>query len=559
MKKQILLLLMFILTASSYGQINNPSPFPRGIKTPYIIAVTKTTAQLNALGLGINDRVKAFDSTLDKWVAWDGDSWEEFGGGGGAVESVNGQTGVVVLDPDDLDDTSTTNKFATAAELALIGTALQPSNIDNTAYNATSWNGITTIAPSKDAVRDKFVSIDALLASSGNVSKVGTPVDNQIGVWTGDGTIEGDSKLTWDGATMSVTGATGSIGLLENGQIDIVSSSSSRSVSIQPSTLKIEMNNIGNLYTLQLPDNTVARTITFPDATGTVALTSDITSPTTIVGITGNKAEFDTAVTDGNFLYVGDVTTNATHTGEVTGATALTIASSVVDSDNIVNGTIDEVDLDASINASLDLADSALQASSNVNITGAWNFTITELQITAGANMNGSKLTGLDNGTSSSDAVNKSQLDEKISSDGTGRTSAEEITNIYYQTRANYITDGAPSAGVTVLIKDPLNAEGLVGGTTTIDFLNADGVAIPFQYLDNTTDDETAFTLTDMRVMDVVEIYLNQATEPSFTPTVTIKADTLDWTDDSLASTDVTLTVWRNGRGNYEGVYTKGH
>lgn len=46
---------------------------------------------------------------------------------------------------------------------------------------------------------------------------------------------------------------------------------------------------------------------------------------TTIVGITGTKAQFDTAVTDGNFLYVGDVTSNATHTGDVTGSTALTL------------------------------------------------------------------------------------------------------------------------------------------------------------------------------------------------------------------------------------------
>ena len=46
---------------------------------------------------------------------------------------------------------------------------------------------------------------------------------------------------------------------------------------------------------------------------------------TSIVGITGTKAQFDTAVTDGNFLYVGDVTSNATHTGDVTGSTALTI------------------------------------------------------------------------------------------------------------------------------------------------------------------------------------------------------------------------------------------
>lgn len=37
-------------------------------------------------------------------------------------------------------------------------------------------------------------------AGSGDVSKVGTPVDNQLGVWTGDGTIEGDSALTFDTA-----------------------------------------------------------------------------------------------------------------------------------------------------------------------------------------------------------------------------------------------------------------------------------------------------------------------------------------------------------------------
>lgn len=40
----------------------------------------------------------------------------------------------------------------------------------------------------------------------GDVTKVGTPVDNQIGVWTGDGTIEGDANLTWSGTVLSVTG-----------------------------------------------------------------------------------------------------------------------------------------------------------------------------------------------------------------------------------------------------------------------------------------------------------------------------------------------------------------
>ena len=42
-------------------------------------------------------------------------------------------------------------------------------------------------------------------AGSGDVSKVGTPVDNQIGVWTGDGTLEGDTALTFDTTTDTLT------------------------------------------------------------------------------------------------------------------------------------------------------------------------------------------------------------------------------------------------------------------------------------------------------------------------------------------------------------------
>lgn len=61
--------------------------------------------------------------------------------------------------------------------------------------------------------------------------------------------------------------------------------------------------------------------------------------------------------------------TNATHSGEVIGSTSLVIASSVVDSDNIVNSTIDETDLDTSINSSLDLADTALQTEVDGSVT----------------------------------------------------------------------------------------------------------------------------------------------------------------------------------------------
>jgi hypothetical protein len=39
----------------------------------------------------------------------------------------------------------------------------------------------------------------------GDVTKVGTPVDNQVGIWTGDGTIEGDTALTFDAGVLAST------------------------------------------------------------------------------------------------------------------------------------------------------------------------------------------------------------------------------------------------------------------------------------------------------------------------------------------------------------------
>ncbi len=49
----------------------------------------------------------------------------------------------------------------------------------------------------------------------GDVSKDGTPVNNELGVWTGDGTIEGDTLLEWDGSNLDITG-----GIVVSGNVD---------------------------------------------------------------------------------------------------------------------------------------------------------------------------------------------------------------------------------------------------------------------------------------------------------------------------------------------------
>jgi len=68
----------------------------------------------------------------------------------GDVASVNGATGVVVLDADDIDDTSTTNKFATSAQLTKVDfiTITQAVDLDtlesNVATNNAKVSNVTT-------------------------------------------------------------------------------------------------------------------------------------------------------------------------------------------------------------------------------------------------------------------------------------------------------------------------------------------------------------------------------------------------------------------------------
>ena len=82
-----------------------------------------------------------WDSVSGKWLASDIDSGP---GGGGAVDSVNTQTGVVVLDADDIDDSTTAHKFATQEQLDNADSALQNGdNITELNNNA----GYITSAP----------------------------------------------------------------------------------------------------------------------------------------------------------------------------------------------------------------------------------------------------------------------------------------------------------------------------------------------------------------------------------------------------------------------------
>ncbi len=79
--------------------------------------------------------------------------------------------------------------------------------------------------------------------------------------------------------------------------------------------------NLGLNTTANQTDSTDKRFMTDAQESKLDAITGTNTGDqTTIVGITGTKAQFDTAVTDGNFMYVGDAPTTHSHViSDVTG------------------------------------------------------------------------------------------------------------------------------------------------------------------------------------------------------------------------------------------------
>lgn len=108
-----------------------------------------------------------------------------FLGGSGAVDSVNGQTGVVVLDTSDIADTSN-KRYVTDADLVDIGN-LSGTNTGDNATNTTSnayadgkvennLTASTTVAPSKTAVN---TALDAKYNNINFQCLAVNPTDNQ--------------------------------------------------------------------------------------------------------------------------------------------------------------------------------------------------------------------------------------------------------------------------------------------------------------------------------------------------------------------------------------------
>jgi hypothetical protein len=238
--------------------------------------------------------------------------------------------------------------------------------------------------------------------------------------------------------------------------------------------------------TLTVFDPTADRTITLPDATGTVALTSDITVSASSTNtfsnksislttntVTGTIAEFNTALSDQDF---------ATLAGTET-FTNKTLTSPKINEDVVMSATATELNvLDGitSTTAELNILDGVTSTAAELNILDGATLTVTELNYVDG--VTSAIQTQLDDKSTASKTetlTNKTLTSPKINEDVALTSTATELNvldGITSSTAELNLLDGVTATttelnyvdGVTSAIQTQLDAKlALAGGTMT--------------------------------------------------------------------------------------------
>ena len=173
-------------------------------------------------------------------------------------------------------------------------------------------------------------------AGGGDVSAVNTPVDGQIGVWTGATTIEGDSSLTFD--TNDDTLVIAASGKLAFGAVDVLSDSAGTTT----------------LQNIDALDATTESTIEAAiDTLANLTSASSLATVGTITSGTWNGTAITDTYLNGISLASGSLTLSGGHgiTATTTGTTTVTLPTSGTLMANVSEDTTPQLGGDLDLNS----------------------------------------------------------------------------------------------------------------------------------------------------------------------------------------------------------------
>ena len=163
--------------------------------------------------------------------------------------------------------------------------------VDDTAYNATSWDSVTTIAPTKNAVRDKFVTNDAAI-SLNTTHRTSDGTDHTY--------IDQDLQTS---ASPTFTGLTVTNEITANGGIDVASGND------------YQIDNTSVLNATTLGANVVNSSLTSVGTLTDLTVTNEIAANGGIDVASGNDYQIDnTTVLDATTLGANVVNSSLTNT-----------------------------------------------------------------------------------------------------------------------------------------------------------------------------------------------------------------------------------------------------
>jgi regulation of enolase protein 1 (concanavalin A-like superfamily) len=262
--------------------------------------------------------------------------------GGGAVDSVNGFTGVVTLVTADISDTTSTQKYATAAEKTKLGyiSVTQAVDLDTMESNITTNNAKVTNA---DHTGDVTGSAGLVIVPSAISGKTGvTPVaGDYLLLWDATDSLlkKVDATNFLGGAITSVNGYTGVVSLVTADISDTTSTQKYATAAEKTKLGYISVTQAVDLDTMESNISTNNSKVTNADHTGDVTGSAGLVIvPSAISGKTGVTA------VSGDYVLIWDATDSLLKKANVSDF----IGGGAVDSVNGFTGVVTLVTADIS-------------------------------------------------------------------------------------------------------------------------------------------------------------------------------------------------------------------